>query len=69
MLGMKWTLIGVFTSQVGKTMVFRDLIKKTEQYDNGNLVFVGDFNAVMDKALDKSGRHSSKSGMPQVFRK
>lgn len=37
-------------------MFFQNLIKKLGQYGEGNLVRMGDFNAVMDEVMDKSMR-------------
>lgn len=64
----KVTLIGVYAPQIGNTNYFNLLIKKTEQYREGNVVLMGDFNAVMDQRLDKSKLGRLQSVIPDTFK-
>lgn len=48
--------------------LFNLLIKKIEQYRNGNLVMMGDFKAVMDLERDKSKQGTLQSVIPEIFR-
>lgn len=47
-------------------MFFNDLINKVQHYGKGNLVLMGDFNAVMNDEMDKTTRSILNSGMPQI---
>lgn len=67
-VGKKWTLVEAYAPQLGKTMFFKKLTKKLEQYGKGNLILMRDFNAVVAEVMDMSMRGSSQSSMPRLLR-
>lgn len=48
---------------------FSNLVEKIDQYAEGKLILMGDFNAVMEETMDKSVKSSTHSTMLQVFLK
>lgn len=65
--GIKWTLIVPYVPHSNKLEFFVQLIKTINNFFIGNMIIMGDFNAVMDTRLDKSNMGSTHSVIPQVF--
>lgn len=63
------TVVGIYTPQVNKRIFSTNLIKQIEQYAEGSLILMGDFNCILDKEGNKSKRTSVHSGFPQVLKK
>lgn len=59
----KWLIVGIYVPQM-KKYFFNQLIKKMEHYFVDNVIAMEDFNAVMDKKLDKS---TSSSVNPEIM--
>lgn len=47
---------------------FRDLINQIKEHYEGDLIFMGDFNSVMDEGLDKSAVSTAHSRMPNNWK-
>lgn len=67
--GKLWTIAGIYTPQTQKGDFFDLLINELEDFTNGNLIIMGDFNAVMDRKMNKSTIGSPCSEIPLKFRK
>lgn len=66
-MGQIWMLVGVYAPHSGKEEFLENLIKKIEQYWEGNLTLLGGFNSVMDESEYKSTKTSFHSGFPRIF--
>lgn len=69
MCGLVQNLVEIYASQVRKKFFFAGLMNKIERYVEGNLILMGDFNAVVDRELDKSMRTAAHSVVLQIFKK
>lgn len=48
-------------------LLFNGLIKLLEQYLVDNMIIMGDFNAVLNRAMDKSSKGAATSEIPSSF--
>ena len=59
-----WTLVNIYAPNEGREKFFDQLFEKLSEFVEGNLIMLGDFNAVVNLKLDKSKKKAKGNKFP-----